>query len=248
MIEVRNLTKVFEDKKRGRVVAVDNATFSARPGEIFGLLGLNGAGKTTTLRIIATILKPTSGEVRLCGIDIVREPEKAKMKLGFMTGSTGLYGRLTALEMIEYFGKLYGMNGANLKQRSAELMRLFNLSEYASVRCDKLSSGTRQKVSLARTIIHDPETIILDEPTAGLDVITSRAVVEFINAEKKRGKTIIFSTHMMHEAEKLCDRIGVIHRGRIIAVGTPAELKDAAGCEDLDDAFVVLVGGERYAA
>lgn len=247
MIEARNLSKYFEDKKRGRITAADNVTFSAESGEIFGLLGLNGAGKTTTLRMIAAILKPSSGSALVWGVDVVREPEKAKANLGFLTGSTGLYGRLTAREMIEYFGRLYGMPAAKLKNRTDELLRLFNMTEFADVRCDKLSAGTKQKVSIARTIIHDPLAIVLDEPTIGLDVITSRAVVDFIKTEKSRGKAIIFSTHVMHEAEKLCDKIGIIHRGRIIAVGTPDELKSIAGYADLDDAFVALTEGNHAA-
>ncbi len=248
MIEVHNLSKIFEDKKRGRVVAADNVTFTAGPGEIFGLLGLNGAGKTTVLRIIATILKPSSGNVRVWGVDVVREPEKAKANLGFLTGETGLYGRLTAREMIGYFGRLYGMPARLLKNRTDELMQLFNMTEFADVRCDKLSFGTKQKVSIARTIIHDPRAIVLDEPTVGLDVITSRAVVDFIRNEKRRGKAIVFSTHVMHEAEKLCDKIGIIHRGRIIAVGTPNELKAASGRDDMDEAFVALIEGDGHAA
>jgi sodium transport system ATP-binding protein len=246
MIETKNLTKVFEDKKRGRVVAVDNVSFNVNKGEIFGLLGLNGAGKTTTLRLIATILKPTSGTAFLDGVDIVKNPENAKAKLGFLTGATGLYGRLQAREMIRYFGLLYGLSETDADRRTDELMATFNLQEFASARCDKLSSGNKQKVSIARTMIHDPQAIILDEPTVGLDVITSRAVVDFINAEKQRGKAIIFSTHIMHEAEKLCDRIGVIHKGKIIAIGTPDELKSHTGCIDMDDAFVKLVGGNNY--
>jgi sodium transport system ATP-binding protein len=242
MIQTHNLTKVFEDKKRGRITAVNDITFTVSKGEIFGLLGLNGAGKTTTLRILATILKPTSGFVTLNGIDVVKEPEKAKAKLGFLTGATGLYGRLKAREMIEYFGQLYGLSPDESRRRTEELVRIFNLGEFAEVKCDKLSSGNKQKVSIARTMVHDPEAIILDEPTIGLDVITSRAVVNFIFAEKARSKAIIFSTHIMHEAEKLCDRIGVIHKGKIIAVGSPKELKTQTGCDDMDDVFVKLVG------
>jgi sodium transport system ATP-binding protein len=242
MIQTHNLTKVFEDKKRGRITAVNDVTFTVSKGEIFGLLGLNGAGKTTTLRILATILKPTSGFVTLNGIDVVKEPEKAKAKLGFLTGATGLYGRLKAREMIEYFGQLYGLSPDESRRRTEELVRIFKLGEFAEVKCDKLSSGNKQKVSIARTMVHDPEAIILDEPTIGLDVITSRAVVNFIFAEKARLKAIIFSTHIMHEAEKLCDRIGVIHKGKIIAVGSPKELKTQTGREDMDDVFVKLVG------
>ena len=244
MIQTHDLTKIFEDKKRGRIIAVDKVNFTVAKGEIFGLLGLNGAGKTTTLRLLATILKPTSGTASMDGIDIVKEPEKAKAKLGFLTGATGLYGRLRAKEMIEYFGQLYGLSAVDARKRSADLMQTFNLLEFADVRCDKLSSGNKQKVSIARTVVHDPEVIILDEPTVGLDVITSRAVVNFIHTEKSRSKAIIFSTHVMHEAEKLCDRIGVIHKGKIIAVGSPDELKKRSGCSDMDDAFVKLVGDE----
>jgi sodium transport system ATP-binding protein len=242
MIETRNITKVFEDKKRRQVVAVNGVSFKVMPGEIFGLLGLNGAGKTTTLRMLAALMKPNSGQAYLCGIDVVKEPEKAKAKLGFLTGSTGLYGRLKAREMIEYFGKLHGLDSKQASWRTEQLMEMFGLSEFAETLCDKLSTGNKQKVSVARTMIHDPAVLILDEPTVGLDVIASRTVVQFINSEKGRGKAIIFSTHVMHEAEKLCDRIGVIHRGKLIAIGTPAELKERTGAVDMDDAFVELVG------
>jgi sodium transport system ATP-binding protein len=242
MIETRKLTKIFEDKKRGRVLAVDDVSISVNKGEIFGLLGLNGAGKTTTLRLLATILKPTSGTAFLNGFDVVKFPEKAKAKLGFLTGATGLYARLQAREMIHYFGLLYGLSESDADKRTDELIATFNLTDFAGVKCDKLSSGNKQKVSIARTMVHDPEVIILDEPTVGLDVITSRAVVNFINDEKKRGKAIIFSTHVMHEAEKLCDRIGIIHQGKIIAIGTPDELKAKTQCADMDDVFVKLVG------
>jgi len=242
MIETRNITKVFEDKKRGQVVAVDKISFKVISGEIFGLLGLNGAGKTTTLRVLATLMKPNSGEAFLCGIDVVKEPERAKSKLGFLTGSTGLYGRLRAREMIEYFGKLHGLESKQATERTGQLMGMLGLTEFAEVRCDKLSTGNKQKLSIARTMIHDPEVLILDEPTIGLDVIASRTVVQFINAEKGRGKAIIFSTHVMHEAEKLCDRIGIIHKGSLIAVGSPVELKEQACADDMDDAFVKLVG------
>lgn len=241
MIKALGLTKTFENKKRGKVVAADNVTFKVSPGEIFGLLGLNGAGKTTTLRCLAAILKPNSGTALICGIDIGKHPEKAKAKIGFLTGSTGLYGRLKAHEIIKYFGKLYGLSETEVSDRTHHLMDILGITEYADIPCDKLSSGTKQKVSIARTMVHDPSVLILDEPTAGLDVITSRALVEFINTEKARSKTIIFSTHVMHEAEKLCDRIGIIHKGKIIAVGTPDELKNRTATDDIDDAFVKLV-------
>ena len=242
MIQAINLRKTFEDKKRGSIIAVDDASFEVKPGEIFGLLGLNGAGKTTTLRLLAGILKPESGTALIDGIDVVKKPEAAKGRLGFMTGSTGLYGRLKAIEMIKYFGRLYGMPELKITERTEALMTMLGLTEYAEFKCDKLSTGNKQKVSIARTMIHDPQVIILDEPTAGLDVIASRALIEFIHSEKRRNKTIIFSTHVMHEAEKLCDRIGIIHKGKIIGVGTPSDLNRNAGCADLDDTFVKMVG------
>jgi len=245
MIKTINLTKAFSDKKRGQVIAVNDVSFEVSPGEIFGLLGLNGAGKTTTLRLLAGLLKPNSGTALLNGIDITKYPEAAKAKLGFITGSTGLYGRLKAIEMIVYFGRLYGLSAAKATTRAKELMEMLSMTEYSEVKCDKLSTGTRQKVSIARTMIHDPEVIILDEPTAGLDVIAGRAVVEFINAEKARSKTIIFSTHVMHEAEKLCDRVGIIHKGKILQIGIPLELNRDAGCSDLDDTFVKLVSDKN---
>jgi len=241
MIKAINLTKTFADRKRGQVIAVNNVTFEVNPGEIFGLLGLNGAGKTTTLRLLAGLLKPNSGTALLNGIDVTESPEAAKAKLGFITGSTGLYGRLKAIEMIIYFGRLYGLTAKKASSRANELMEMLNMTEYADVKCDKLSTGTRQKVSIARTMIHDPEVIILDEPTAGLDVIAGRSVVEFINTERTRSKTIIFSTHVMHEAEKLCDKVGIIHNGKILRVGAPTELNRIAGCSDFDDTFVKLV-------
>jgi sodium transport system ATP-binding protein len=244
MIDIRNLTKVFENKKRGQVVAVNDVSFQVKPGEIFGLLGLNGAGKTTTLRVLATLMKPSSGTATIVGIDVVKEPERAKAMIGFLTGSTGLYGRLKTREMIEYFGSLYGLSKEIVSKRSNELIKLLGLEDYADVRCEKLSTGNKQKVSIARTMIHDPEVLILDEPTAGLDVIAGRTVVQFINSEKARSKTIVFSTHVMHEADKLCDRIGIIHKGRLIAVGTPSELKDRTSCRDMDDAFVKMVGDD----
>ncbi len=241
MIKTVNLSKSFHDKKRGEIKAVNNASFEVYPGEIFGLLGLNGAGKTTTLRLLAGILEPDSGIALIDNIDVVKSPEEAKSHLGFMTGSTGLYGRLKAFEMIHYFGRLYGMSKAETTKRADELIDILKLRDFAEVKCDKLSTGNKQKVSIARTLIHDPKVIILDEPTSGLDVITSRALVDFVNKEKARQKTIIFSTHVMHEAQKLCDRIGIIHKGMIVAIGTPDELNTNAGCDDLDDTFVKLV-------
>lgn len=241
MIRAENLSKTFHDKKRGSVAAADKVSFEVMRGEIFGLLGLNGAGKTTTLRLLAGLLKPDSGTSYICDIDMNLSPEKARARLGFLTGTTGLYGRLKAREMIGYFGLLYGLSKGEAAARTQKFMEILAMVEFAEVKCDKLSAGTKQKVSIARTLIHDPEVLILDEPTAGLDVISGRTVVEFIRQERQKGKAIIFSTHVMHEAEKLCDRIGILHRGRIVDIGSPAQLKERTGCPDMDDAFVAMV-------
>ncbi|OGC77003.1 MAG: ABC transporter ATP-binding protein [candidate division Zixibacteria bacterium RBG_16_50_21] len=242
MILASGLSKHFQDKKRGLVKAVDQADFECRPGEIFGLLGLNGAGKTTTLRLLSTTLKPTSGTASVAGYDIVREPEKVKSKIGFLTGNTALYPRLTADEVITFFAKLQGMTDGNIEERKREVFELLGIDSFRDTKIDKLSTGMKQKVSIARTIIHNPPVLVLDEPTVGLDVITSRAIIELIKSAKQQGKTVIFSTHRMEEAAKLCDRIAIIHNGKIAATGTLAELQKQTGLSDLEDIFVKLAG------
>lgn len=236
------LTKHFSDRKRGLVKAVDQATFECRPGEIFGLLGLNGAGKTTTLRLLSTTLKPTAGTASVAGFDIIKQPEQVKSKIGFLTGNTALYPRLTADEVITYFCRLHGMQDESIQKRKKEVFQLLGIDEFKSTKVDKLSTGMKQKVSIARTIIHNPPILILDEPTVGLDVITSRGIIEMIRTAKKQGKTVVFSTHIMEEAAKLCDRIAIIHQGKIIATGTLNELQDETGLRELEDIFVKLVG------
>ena len=241
MIEALNLTKVFHDKKRGEIRAVDGINFRAQPGKIYGLLGANGAGKTTTLRILATILKPTDGTAIVAGHDVFDEPEQVRAKIGFLSTATALYGRLTARETVEYFGRLNGLNGSELKQRVEELFALLDANEFADGRMDKLSTGQKQKVSIARTLVHDPPVMIFDEPTNGLDVIAARAIVGFIKDCRNQGKTIIFSTHVMSEAEKLCDTIGIIHNGKILREGTLDEMRKNTGEQDLEDIFVHTV-------
>jgi sodium transport system ATP-binding protein len=241
MIETHELTKIFRDKKRGEIRAVDRVSFCCQPGEIYGLLGANGAGKTTTLRLLATILQPTDGTARVAGFDILEEPEHVRAHVGFLSTATALYGRLTARETVEYFGRLNGLNGGRLKQRVEELFRLLEVGEFADRRCDKLSTGMKQKVSIARTLVHDPPVMIFDEPTVGLDVMAARTIVRFIRDCREQGKTVIFSTHVMSEAEKLCDTIGIIHNGRLLAEGTLAELRQRSGLQDLEDIFVHTV-------
>jgi sodium transport system ATP-binding protein len=241
MIEARQLTKVFRDKKRGEIRAVDGVSFRCQPGQIFGLLGVNGAGKTTCLRILGTILQPTSGTASVGGFDVVGAPQSVRASIGFLSTATALYGRLTAQETVEYFGHLHGLAESVLRQRLESIFENLDMNEFRHCRCDQLSSGMKQKVSIARTLVHDPPVMIFDEPTHGLDVLTARTVVGFIRDCRARGKTVIFSTHVMREAEKLCDTIAIIHGGRIMAEGTLADLRKRTGEQDLDDVFVKLV-------
>ncbi|HYK38486.1 MAG TPA: ATP-binding cassette domain-containing protein, partial [Candidatus Eremiobacteraceae bacterium] len=205
MIESRGLSKHFLDKKRGKVHAVDNVSFTAKPGQIYGLLGANGAGKTTTLRMLATILEPTEGSAVVQGFDVVNSPEKVRANVGFLSGGTALYPRLTAQEMVEYFGRLNGLDESTLKSRVDVLFDRLDMNEFRDRRCDKLSTGMKQKTSIARTLVHDPPVMIFDEPTSGLDVMAARSIIAFIKECRDKGKTVIFSTHIMTEVEKLCD-------------------------------------------
>ncbi len=246
MIEANQLCKVFRDKKRGEIRAVDDVSFRCLPGQIYGLLGVNGAGKTTCQRMLATILQPTSGTAKVAGYDVVNEPEKVRASIGFMSTATALYGRLSAQEMVEYFGRLYGLTESVLQKRIDELFTVFDMNEYRDRRCDKLSTGMKQKVSVARTLVHDPPVMIFDEPTLGLDVMTARTIVNFIRDCRTRGRTVIFSTHVMSEVEKLCDIIGIIHNGRLLAEGTIGSLREKYGPGDLEDIFIrVVEGGGR---
>jgi sodium transport system ATP-binding protein len=241
MIEAQDLVKRFRDKNRGEVRAVDHVSFCCRPGEIFGLLGANGAGKTSTLRILATILTPSEGTAVVAGYDVKREPQKVRASVGFLSTATALYGRLSAQEMVEYFGRLHGLDEPTLRQRISAIFERLEMNDFRDRRCDKLSNGMKQKVSIARTLVHDPSVMIFDEPTVGLDVMAARTIVGFIRECRDRGKTVIFSTHVMSEVEKLCDRIGIIHDGRLLAEGTIADLRQRFGKQNLEDIFVEVV-------
>jgi len=247
MIEAHNLTKTFRDKKRGEVHAADRISFRVSPGEIYGLLGANGAGKTTTLRLLATLLTPTSGTAVIAGHDIVDAPEKVRAHVGFLAASTALYGRLTAREMIAYFGRLNGMTEPAIKARIKLLSDELDMGEFLDRRCEKFSTGMKQKTSIARTLIHDPQVMIFDEPTLGLDVMTARAIVRFVRDCRARGKTVIYSTHVMSEVEKLCDRVGIIHDGRLLAEGTVPELLARTGQSDMEESFVKIARIEEAA-
>src|SRR5579871_5738955 len=200
MIQVQEISKTFHDPKRGTRKAVDQVSFDVRAGEVFGLLGPNGAGKTTTLRLVSTLLKPTSGTAIINGFDLNRDPAKVREQIGVLSGDMGLYPRLTPREILEFFGKLNGMDEARRKQRTNELFTKFEMQSFADVRTDKLSTGMKQKAAIARTMLHDPPVLILDEPTSGLDVPTSRIVEASIMEAKRAGKCIIYSTHIMEEA------------------------------------------------
>ena len=244
MIEARNLTKVFHDKKRGEIRAVDDVSFTCRPGRIYGLLGANGAGKTTTLRLLATLLRPTAGSATVAGFDTVAEPERVRASVGFLATSTALYGRLTARETITYFGRLNGLSDAAIAARVARLTDELDLHEFLDRRVEKFSTGMKQKTSIARTLVHDPAVLIFDEPTIGLDVMTARNIVRFVRDCRTRGKTVIYSTHVMSEVEKLCDTVGIIHHGRLVAEGALAELGQRYGVQDMEEIFIRAVGAD----
>ena len=244
MIEAHHLTTTFRDKKRGEIHAADHVSFRVQPGQIYGLLGANGAGKTTTLRVLATLLAPTSGTATVAGFDVVRDAQKVRANVGFLAASTALYGRLTAREMIGYFGRLNGMTDAAIRTRIKQLSAELDMDEFLDRRCEKFSTGMKQKTSIARTLVHDPAVMIFDEPTLGLDVMTARSIVRFVRDCRARGKTVIYSTHVMSEVEKLCDVIGIIHDGKLLAEGTLAELRARHGEQDMEEIFVKVVGGE----
>jgi sodium transport system ATP-binding protein len=237
MIQVSGLTKKFPTKGGGTLTAVDRIDFNCQAGEIYGLLGPNGAGKTTTLRLLSTALRPTEGNAEIGGFDLVREPDRVRKIIGFLSSSTGLYRRLTAREMIEYFGRLNGMPEGALKQRVDALVEMMEMSDFTGRKCDKLSSGQKQRVSICRCLVHDPPVLILDEPAEGLDIIAAEVIVNFIKKCRDEGRCVVFSTHIMREAEELCDRIGIINQGKIVAEGTLAELKKRFSAEDLNVVF-----------
>src|SRR5579859_2183602 len=241
MIDARGLSKRFQDKKRGEIRAVDNISFQCQPGQIYGLLGANGAGKTTTLRMLATILEPTDGTAMVCGHDVIDHPERVRANVGFLSTATALYPRLTAREVVQYFGRLNGLSDAVLNQRVDMIFDRLDMNGFRDRRCDKLSTGMKQKTSIARTLVHDPAVMIFDEPTLGLDIMTARTITAFIRECRDLGKTVIFSTHIMSEVEKLCDVIGIIHDGKLLTEGTLAQLREKYSENDLEEIFVKIV-------
>ncbi|MFH1171334.1 MAG: ATP-binding cassette domain-containing protein [bacterium] len=230
-------------KQFGLFRAADGVTFFAHGGEIFGLLGPNGAGKTTTIRLIATILQPTDGTASVCGTDIREHPEEARKHIGVLTTEIGVYERFSGRENLRYFGMLYGLNGETLERRINELVALLDMADFIDRRAGKYSTGMKQKLAIARSVIHNPDVIIFDEPTAGLDVLASQTVIRFMKNSREQRKLVILSTHEMTDAEKLCDRVAIMHNGKILTTDTVEGVKQKTGGRDLEEAFVSLVHG-----
>ena len=241
MIHVRKLSKHYADLARGRLVAVDKLSFDAAEGQIYGLLGPNGAGKTTVLRILSTMLQPTSGTATVNNYDVVTQPSHVRHQIGFVSANTAVYDRMTALEMVQYFGRLYGMDEEMLTERINTLFERLKMDEIRDVLGAKMSTGMKQKVSIARAIVHDPPVLIFDEATSGLDVLAARALLDTVAQLRDHGKCIIFSTHIMREAERLCDRVAIMHHGHILAEGTQQELAEAFDEPDLEELFFRLI-------
>jgi sodium transport system ATP-binding protein len=241
MVVTEQLAKEFVDGKKAVVRAVQDVSFTAEPGKIFGLLGVNGAGKTTVLRMLSTVINPTRGRATVCGFDTVSQARDVRAHIGFLSTSTALYGRLSAEETIEYFAGFYGLSGDALAKNVASVIERLEIGPFKDRLCDKLSTGQKQRVSIARAIVHDPPVLFFDEPTAGLDVVSSQTVMEFIELCRSQNKTVIFSTHIMSEVERLCDDIAVIHEGTVRARGSVRDLLASTGQATLERAFLQLV-------
>lgn len=241
MIYVRQLTKRYEDLTQGTFTALDRVSFDAMPGQIFGLLGPNGAGKTTALRILSTLLKPSSGTATINGYEVQSNPQAVRHQIGFVSTNTAIYERMTAWEMVQYFGRLYGMEAELLEHRMEKLFRRFQMDNIRDVLGSKMSTGMKQKVSIVRAMIHDPPVLIFDEATLGLDILVARHVLQTIEELRDQGKCILFSSHVMSEVQRLCDRVGILHRGRLLAEGTLESLREEFGEGDIEELFFQLI-------
>lgn len=250
MIKVDNLRKEFTLTKQQqkefatttkKALAVNDISFECQPGKVFSLLGPNGAGKTTTLRMLSTIFKPTQGSIEIAGVDAIKNPQEARKKIGFLTGSTGLYARLTPNEVIAYFAQLYGIPKAEYEARKEHLYSLLDMHDFQHKRIGKLSTGMKQKVSICRTMIHDPEVVIFDEPTSGLDVITAENIIKLIQDCKDQGKTVIFSSHIMSEVDLLCDDLAIIHKGNLLYSGSMSDFRNNMQEDNLTAEFIRIV-------
>lgn len=241
MICVQHLTKTYDDWVRGAVYALQGVSFSAFSCEIFGLLGPNGAGKTTLLRILGTLLRPTSGTATVNGYDVVRQSALVRHQIGFVSANTAVYDRMTAWETVEFFGRLYGMSSDELRERMEDIFERLGMQEMRDVLGSKMSTGMKQKVSIARALVHDPPVLVFDEATSGLDVVAARALLSTVRQLREHGKCVIFSTHVMREAEKLCDRIAILYRGQLLLEGLLKNVMDEYGEPDLEELFFRLV-------
>jgi sodium transport system ATP-binding protein len=241
MIHVQRLTKHYSDLRRGQFVALGGISFRVRPGQIYGLLGPNGAGKTTALRILSTLLRPTGGTATINGYDVVTQAAAVRRQIGFMSANTAVYDRMTGWEMVEYFGRLHGIPQDLLTGRMESLFDRLKMNDTRDILGAKMSTGMKQKVSVARAVVHDPPVLIFDEATAGLDVLVARALLNTVAELRDQGKCILFSTHIMREAERLCDRVAILHRGQVLAEGTLDELRDQHQQPDLEELFFQLI-------
>ena len=244
MIAVENLRKSFHTRK-GEVEAVSGVSFQAADGEITGLLGPNGAGKTTTLRMLYTLMRPQSGRVLVDGLDATDNPDAVRSCLGVLPDARGLYKRLTARENIEYFGRLHDLDDATISERTARLVEALEMGEFIDRRTEGFSQGQRTKTAIARALVHDPHNVILDEPTNGLDVMTTRSLRAVLRNLRAQGSCVLFSSHIMQEVAAVCDRVVVIARGHVVADGTPNELRARTGKSNLEDAFVEVIGSDE---
>lgn len=249
MIQINELTKIYkltkkqmaeQKTKNNMKKAVDRLTLTAKPGEIYGLLGPNGAGKTTTLRCISTLLKPTQGNINVCGFDTVKDSTEVRKRIGFLTNEIKLDPQFSPKYMFNFFGRLHGVSEETINERREKLFSYFGIKEFEDKKIEELSTGMKQKASIAVSLVHNPEVIIFDEPTNGLDIVTARSVTDYLKLMKDEGKTVIISTHIMSEAEKLCDRIGIIIKGSLVMEGTLDEILKKTNTEDLEDSFFEL--------
>ena len=241
LVQVQNLCKSYPDSAQGEFIALDNVSFAAQAGEVFGLLGPNGAGKTTALRILATILQPTSGSVRVFNFDVSTQADLVRHSIGFVSNNTAIYDRMSAWEMVEFFGRLYALPDDHLYPRMEKLFRLLQMEDFKECTGAKMSTGMKQKTSIARALIHDPPVLIFDEASLGLDVMVARALQSIVMDLRDHGKCIIYSTHIMREVERLCDRVAIIYKGKVIDSGTLEDLSDRHSQKDFEELFFQLL-------
>lgn len=248
MIDVRNLSKSYADIRQGEFIALDHISFRAEAGQVYGLLGPNGAGKTTALRILSTVLRPTTGTARVNGFDVMTQPALVRHQIGFVSNNTAVYDRMTAWEMVEYFGRLYGLGADELRERMEGIFRQLQMNEIRELLGAKMSTGMKQKVSIARAIVHDPPVLVFDEATAGLDVLVARALLDAVAQLRDQGKCVIFSTHIMREAERLCDQVAIMSRGKFLAEGSLDELRERFQEHELEEIFFQLIARDQQQA